>query len=120
MTSVAKDHILNRHQPFKKFSPKITKIQIIGCKYFLLYPIIYLNIIVYFYFFIYWLLYSLNYLSIIIYFCFFLIFGYCIILHPMICIFVILGENLLTGWCRMRRRPVRLVSYTFLYTTDFY
>ena len=31
----------------------------------------------------------------------------------MICIFVIL----LTGWCRMRMRPVRLVSYVFLYTT---
>ena len=31
----------------------------------------------------------------------------------MICIFVIL----LTGWCRMRMRPVRLVSYAFLYTT---
>ena len=30
----------------------------------------------------------------------------------MICIFVIL----LTGWCRMRMRPARLVSYAFLYT----
>ena len=40
------------------------------------------------------------------------------ILHPMICIFVIFGENLLTGWCRMKVRPARLVSYAFLYTTD--
>ena len=35
----------------------------------------------------------------------------------MICIIVILGENLLNGWCRMRMRPARLVSYAFLYTT---
>ena len=32
----------------------------------------------------------------------------------MICIFVIL----LTGWCRTRMRPARLVSNAFLYTTD--
>ena len=32
----------------------------------------------------------------------------------MIFIFVFL----LTGWCRMRMRPARLVSYAFLYTTD--
>ena len=25
---------------------------------------------------------------------------------------------LLNGWCRMRMRPARLVSYAFLYTTD--
>ena len=31
---------------------------------------------------------------------------------------VILGRNLLNGWCRMRMRPARLVSYAFLYTTD--
>ena len=31
----------------------------------------------------------------------------------MICIFVIS----LTGWCRMRMRHARLVSYAFLYTT---
>ena len=31
----------------------------------------------------------------------------------MICIFVIL----LSGWCRTRMRPARLVSYAFLYTT---
>ena len=37
-------------------------------------------------------------------------------MHPMICILVILAESLLTGWCRMRMRPVRLVSYAFLYT----
>ena len=35
----------------------------------------------------------------------------------MICIIVILGENLLNAWCRMRMRPARLVSYAFLYTT---
>ena len=34
----------------------------------------------------------------------------------MICINMIL----LNGWCRMRMRPARLVSYAFLYTTvDF-
>ena len=32
----------------------------------------------------------------------------------MICIFVIL----LTGWCRTRMRPARLVSYAFLFTTN--
>ena len=31
----------------------------------------------------------------------------------MICIYMIL----LNGWCRMRMRPARLVSYAFLYTT---
>ena len=31
----------------------------------------------------------------------------------MICIIMIL----LSGWCRMRMRPARLVSYAFLYTT---
>ena len=35
----------------------------------------------------------------------------------MICNIVILGENLLNGWCRMRMRPARLVSCAFLYTT---
>ena len=57
MTSVAKDHILIRHQPFKKFSPKITILQIIGCKYFLVYSLNYLNIII-FIFLIDWLLYN--------------------------------------------------------------
>ena len=33
----------------------------------------------------------------------------------MVCIFVIL----LTGWCRMRMRPARLVSYASLYTPHF-
>ena len=32
----------------------------------------------------------------------------------MICTFV----NLLTGWCGMRMRPARVVSYAFLYTTN--
>ena len=32
----------------------------------------------------------------------------------MICIFVIS----LSGWCRTRMRPARLVSYAFLYTTN--
>ena len=35
-------------------------------------------------------------------------------MHPRICIFVIL----LSGWCRTRMRPARLVSYAFLYTTS--
>ena len=48
MTSVAKDHFLVRHQPLNK----ITKIQILGCEYFLLYSFNYLNIIIYFYSFI--------------------------------------------------------------------
>ena len=43
-----------------------------------------------------------------------LIIGYCIIIHPVICIFVIL----LSGWCRTRMRPAHLVSYVFLYTTS--
>ena len=30
---------------------------------------------------------------------------------------VILGQNLLKVWCRMRKRPARLVSYAILYTT---
>ena len=77
--------------------PQNHNIQIIGCKLFLLY--------------------SLNYLSIIMYFSFFSIIGFCIIIHPMICSIVILGENLVNGWCRMRMRPAQLVSYAFLYTT---
>ena len=48
MTSVAKDLILIRHQPLNK----ITKILILGCKYFSLYSFNYLNIIIYFYSFI--------------------------------------------------------------------
>ena len=43
MTSVAKDHILIRHQPVNK----ITIIQIIGCNYFQLNSLNYLNIISY-------------------------------------------------------------------------
>ena len=43
-----------------------------------------------------------------------LIISYCITVHPMICIFIIL----LGGWCRTRMRRARLVSYAFLYTTD--
>ena len=35
----------------------------------------------------------------------------------MSCIIVILEDNLLNDWCRMRMRPARLVSYAFLYTT---
>ena len=34
----------------------------------------------------------------------------------MICIIMIL----LNGWCRMRMRPARLVSYAFLYTTALF
>ena len=111
MTSVAKDHILIRHQPFNKFSLKTTILQIIGSIYFLIYSLIYLNIIM----FNYWLLY--NYLSIIMFLFTLLIIGYCRIIHPMICNIVILSEKLLNGWCRMRMRPARLVSYAFLYTT---
>ena len=107
MTSVAKDHSLIRHQPFNR----IIIIQIIGCKYFLSYSLNYLKIIIFliisYCIFVYE--YSLNYLKIII----FLIISYCIIIHPMICIIMIL----LNGWCRMRMRPARLVSYAFLYTT---
>ena len=64
MTSVAKDRIRVRHQPFNK----IIIIQIIGCKYFLSYSLNYLNIIVcfflylsiiiYFYSFNFWFLYN--------------------------------------------------------------
>ena len=42
-----------------------------------------------------------------------LIISYCIIVHPMICIFIIL----LSGWCGTRMRRARLVSNAFLYTT---
>ena len=48
MTSVAKDLILVRHQTLNK----ITKIQIVGCKYFLSCLLNYMNIIIYFYSFI--------------------------------------------------------------------
>ena len=41
--------------------------------------------------------------------------SYCKIIHPMICIFVILGENLLKSL--MLDDDARLVSYDFLYTT---
>ena len=99
MTSVEKDRILVRHQPLNN----IIKIQIIGCKFFLLYSLIYMNINIYLYSFICVLLFIFI-LSII---------SYCIIIHPRVCIFVIL----LTGWCRTRMRPARLVSYAFLYTT---
>ena len=43
-----------------------------------------------------------------------LIISYCIIIHPRICIFVILGKS----WCRMKMRRARLVSNAFLYTTE--
>ena len=48
LTSVAKDRILVRHQPLNK----ITKIQTLGCEYFLLYSLNYLDNIIYFYSFI--------------------------------------------------------------------
>ena len=48
-----------------------------------------------------------------------LIIIYCKTIHPMICIFVNLGETLLTGWGRMRMRPARLVSYAVLYILAF-
>ena len=95
MTSVVKDRILVRHQPLNK----ITKIQILGCKYFLLYSLIYMNIIIYFYSFICVLLFIFIILFI----------SYCIIIHPRICIFVIL----LSLWCRTRMRHASLVSYDF-------
>ena len=42
-----------------------------------------------------------------------LIISYCIIIHLVICDTMILLE----GWCHIRMRPARLVSYAFLYTT---
>ena len=95
MTSVAKDRILIRHQSLNE----ITKIQILGCKYFLLYSLNYLDIIINFYSFICVLLFIL--ITLII--------SFCIIIHPRICIFVIL----LRDWCWTRMRPARLVSYAF-------
>ena len=115
LTSVAKDHILVGHHPLNK----ITKIQILGCKYFLLYSLIYLDILIYLYSFIciilfIFILLIIRYCIIILLFIFiFLIISYYIIIHPRICIFVIL----LSGWCRMRMRRAHLVSNSFLYTT---
>ena len=99
MTSVSKDRILIRHQPHNK----ITKIQILGCKYFLLYSLNCLNILIYLY----------SFICILLFIFIILIISYCIIIHLSICVFVIL----LIGWCRMAMRPARLVSYAFLYTT---
>ena len=86
MTSVAKDRILVPHHPVNKLIKKI-----LGCKFFF---IVFVKLYEY-------------------YFYIFLISSYCIIIHPRICIFVIL----LSGWCRTRMRRARLVSYAFLYTT---
>ena len=99
MTSVAKDRTLVRHQP----PNKITKIQILWCKYFLLYSLIYMNIVIYLY----------SFICVLFFIFIILIISYCIIIHPRICIFRIL----LGGWCRTRVRPARLVSNVFLYTT---
>ena len=43
-----------------------------------------------------------------------LIIGYCIIIHPVICIIMIV---VLDDWCHMKMRPAQLVSNAFLYTT---
>ena len=119
MKSDANDHILIRHQPFNKLSPKISKLQNIGYTHFFIYSLKYLNIIM----LIYWLLvkivlsYIPSFICVVLCVFILLINGYCIIIHPMISNIMILGENLLTGWCRMRIRPARLVSFAFLYTT---
>ena len=42
--------------------------------------------------------------------------GYIIITHPVICDIMILVSD---DWCRMRVRPAQVVSYAFLYTTNF-
>ena len=49
MTSVARDHILMRHQSFQQVLTQNHKIEIIGCKSFLMSSLNYLNIISYFY-----------------------------------------------------------------------
>ena len=100
MKSVAKDRILVRHQSLNK----ITKIQILGCKYFLLYSLNYLNIIIYLYSFICMLLFIFNSLFI----------SYCIIIHPRICIFVILGKGLVSDEGASCAAGV----ICFLYTTE--
>ena len=82
VTSVAKDLILVRNQPLNK----IIKIQILGCKYFLLFSLNFFDIINYLYSFICILL------SIFI----LLIISYCIIIHPRICIFVMMGKGLVS------------------------
>ena len=100
MTSVAKDRTLVRHHPVNK----ITKIQILGCKNFLLSSLNYLDIVIY----------SHSSICVLLFIFILLIISYCIIIHPRICIFVIL----LSGWCGTRVRPARLVSYALLYTTQ--
>ena len=82
---------------------QIKKILFLGCKYFLLYSLNYLDIIINFYSFMCVLLFIFILLNI----------SYCIIIHPRICNFVIWGRV----WCRTRVRHARLVSYAFLYTT---
>ena len=82
MTSVAKDHILVRHQPLNK----ITKIQILGCKYFLLYSFNYLDIIFYLY----------SFICVLLFIFILLIISYRTIIHPRIFIFVILGKRLVS------------------------
>ena len=92
MTSVAKDLIPTRHQS-PDSNQKITILQIIGYKYFLLYSFNYVN--------------SVSYCIHIL-----LIISYCIIIHPVICNIVTLW--LVSGdWCLAGMRPARLVSYAF-------
>ena len=82
MTSIARISSSSDTNPF----PKITKIQILGCKSFLLYSLIYMNIIIYLY----------SFICILLFIFILLIISYCIIIHPGICIFVILGKGLVS------------------------
>ena len=81
---------------------KIIILQIIGCKYFSLYSLNSLDIIIYLY----------SFICVILLIFILLIITCCIIIHPMICYIMIL---LLVSEVV---RPARLVSYAFLYTTD--
>ena len=111
---------------FNKLSPKITKLQVIGCEKFLLYSSKYLNNIIYFYFifFNYWLLgiivFSIIFIQLFEYYYVFLFFLLLVLVYLYTLWFVVLwfwGKICWSSWCRMRMRPVRLVSHAFLYTT---
>ena len=76
----------SRPRPTPTVFPKSQKKQIIGCKYFLLYSLNYLDIIIYLY----------SFMCVLLFIFILLIISYCIIIHPRICIFVILGKGLVS------------------------